>query len=61
MKVRCRGFEGTILSVEANYEEYVLCQGTRVEVRSYNIKFVQKTGEIIEIRGASDKEIEFSN
>lgn len=61
MKVKCRGFEGKILSLEANYEEYVSCQGRRIEIHSYNIKFIQKTGEIIEIRGVPDQEIEFSN
>lgn len=59
MKVRCKGFEGELLSLEANCEEYVLYQGRRIEIHSYNIKFVQKSGEIIEIRGVSEQDSEF--
>lgn len=59
MKIRCRGFEGELLSMEENYEGYVSCQGRRIEIHSYNIKFVQKSGEIIEIHGVSEQEIGF--
>lgn len=53
MKIKCRNFEGEILLLAANIEEYYLCQEPRTAVSSYDLKFVQETGEIIEIRFVS--------
>lgn len=58
MKIKCRNFEGEILLLEANTEEYCLCQEPRTVVSSYDLKFVQETGEIIEIRGVLPSDFE---
>ncbi|WP_411655994.1 hypothetical protein [Anaeromassilibacillus sp. SJQ-1] len=42
MKIKCRNFEGEILLLAANTEEYYLCQEPRTVVSSYDLKFVQE-------------------
>lgn len=56
MKVKCRGFEGQILSLEAE----ALGQNIYgiINVESYCLNFQQQTGEIIHICGLSDKDFE---
>lgn len=58
MKIKCRNFEGEILLLAANTEEYYLCQEPRTVVSSYDLKFVQETGEIIEICGVLPSDFE---
>ena len=58
MKIRCRNFEGEILLLEANTEEYYRFQGLQMLISSYDIKFMQETGEIIEIRGVRPSDFE---
>lgn len=61
MWIKCRGFEGAVLEVTAN-EEIICGMGGQENsnILSYNIKFRQKTGEIIEIRNISSTEFEVS-
>ena len=58
MKIKCRNFEGEILLLEANTEEFYHVQGPQTLVSSYDLKFVQETGEIIEIRGVLPSDFE---
>ena len=58
MKIKCRNFEGEILLLEANTEEFHRVQGPQTLVSSYDLKFVQETGEIIEIRGVLPSDFE---
>ena len=58
MKIKCRNFEGEILLLEANTEEFYRIQGPQTLVSSYDLKFVQETGEIIEIRGVLPSDFE---
>jgi len=58
VKIKCRNFEGEILLLEANTKEYYLCQEPWTVVSSYDLKFVQETGEIIEIRGVLPSDFE---
>ena len=58
MKIKCRNFEGEILLLEANIEEFYRVQGPQTLVSSYDLKFVQETGEVIEIRGVLPSDFE---
>lgn len=56
MRVKCRGFEGVLLEVNAHEISYNVSGVANVV--SYRIKFQQETGEFIEIIGVSTDEIE---
>lgn len=58
MKIKCRNFEGEILLLEANTEKFYRVQGPQTLVFSYDLKFVQETGEIIEICGVLPSDFE---
>lgn len=59
MRVKCRGFEGKVLALNAE------CIGRdiygKVDVQSYSVKFQQETREIIEISGLTDGDFEIYN
>lgn len=49
MKVRCGNFEGEILSLEASSADLYFWGRRSMKIPFYDLKFVQETGEIIEI------------